>query len=88
MVHTPLDMAGDERHDTIAHHKGGMIGVEGVLGFITADKGIVGAVGSTRTRWRGKGKWKRKVDDPATWLETFHWNNLVDTKEGPGNQCG
>jgi hypothetical protein len=52
MVHTPLDMAGDECHDIIAHHKGGTIVAEGILGIIAADKRIVGPVSSMRTRVR------------------------------------
>ena len=56
MVHTPLDMTGDERHDIIAHHKGGTIVAEGSLGIIAADKHIVGPVSSMRTRVRWAGR--------------------------------
>jgi hypothetical protein len=49
-------MAGDERHDITAHHKGGTIVAEGSLGFIAADERIIGPVGSTRTRGRRRGR--------------------------------
>ena len=60
MGHTEPDMAGDERHDIIAHHKGRSIIAEGSHGFIAADERIIRPVSSTRTRRAGMGTGKER----------------------------
>ena len=70
MGHTQPDMAGDERHDITAHHKGETIIAEGSHGFIAADERIIGPVGSTGTRRRGRG------NEGSTTKSRFYRHNI------------